>query len=350
MKWLDMEHDYGLISVAEVDEMTEVATQLDACVRPLLDEERIWKRNGRSCAFVTLATPEYAFGLKVLVRSLRTHSSYPIIVLTDRRWNFETECHGIYFVAVPGLYDSRYSPERSEIRSTLTKLWMFSFLCLDRVVFLDADCLVKKPIDDLFDLQGLSCAPDFVENPTSNRFNSGLIAFTPSRELRDKVFGEANSHVSYDHGDQGLLNSILLPIVKFLPPEYNFARHYLFFHGAEASSDAIRVLHYIIKKPWELWYRETPDVALLAADDEWTMHLTHQELLELVAHWRRSQFLAERARFESLRQRPHRLQTALSSRRLRYALAFVVAGATLAVLASAVGWLLLVVASLRTAA
>jgi hypothetical protein len=80
-----MGHDYGLISVAEVNEMTEVASQLDACVRPLLNEGQSWKRNGQNCAFVTLATPDYAFGLKVLVRSLRTHSSYPIIVLTDRR-------------------------------------------------------------------------------------------------------------------------------------------------------------------------------------------------------------------------------------------------------------------------
>jgi hypothetical protein len=347
LKWLDVDHDYGLISVAEVEQMTKVADELDSCVRPLLVEEHVWKRNGRNCAFITFATPEYALGLKVVVRTLRAHSSYPIIVLTDRRWSFETDRHDVYFICVPGLYNARYSPERSEIRGTLTKLWIFSFLCLDRVVFLDADCLIKKPIDDLFDLQGISCAPDFVENSTSNRFNSGLIAFTPSIELRDKVFGEADSHNSYDHGDQGLLNSILLPIVKFLPPEYNFARHYLFFHGAEAGSDTIRMLHYIVKKPWELWYRETPDVALLSADDEWTRQLTHEELIELVAHWRRAQFVAERPRFESLRQRPHWLQSALSSRRLRYSLAFLIAAASLTVLASAIALLLFAIASLR---
>jgi len=239
---------------------------------------------------------------------------------------------------VPGLFNEQYRPDRSEFANTLTKLWIFGISCLDRIVFLDADCLVLKSIDDLFDEGSLRCAADCVEDSETRRLNSGLIAFAPSAELRDLVFGKAYDTASYDHGDQGLLDNILRANVKYLPSEYNLTRHYALLHGPEASLDAARVIHYIVKKPWELWYREIPDVALTELDDLWTAQLSHEELLQLVAYWRRHQFIVERQRFESVQQSAGRILRTLaalfrSSRPFRYFIAAMVfIGALLAAL------------------
>jgi glycogenin len=270
-----------------------------------------------------------------------------IIVLTDRRWTFETKVSGVFFVIVPSLGNSRYAPDRPEIRATLTKLWIFGILSLDRVVYVDADCLVLKPIDDLFDLAGLWCAPDYVEEPHSRRFNSGLIAFDPTTELRDKIYGEAYVAQSYDHGDQGLLNSIVWSKVNFLPPEYSVTRHYHFFHGAEMRSLDVRLIHYIVKKPWDLWYRETPDTALNDLDDLWTAELDHGELLALVSQWRRRQFTFERSRLESLHQRRSPIAVALASRRVRYLAAAVVGGILLVLFVGSLALVLEAMAKLR---
>jgi hypothetical protein len=76
-------------------------------------------------------------------------------------------------------------------------------------------------------------------------------------------------------------------------------RHFSFFSGAELKRDQVRSIHYINKKPWELWYRESVDAALSELDDVWTRELSHEELLALVSLWRRRQSIAERARFEA---------------------------------------------------
>jgi hypothetical protein len=339
--WVPTNFNVSSLSAKNVDQLNTTAGEIDFSIQKLLDSDESFARNGKKLAFITIASPEYDFGLKVLLSSIRRYSRVPIIVLASRRWGFETTLPGTYFLVVPGLFNERYRPSRKEIGNTLTKLWIFGIMCLDRIVFLDADCLVVKSIDDLFDESGLWCAADCVEECDNRRLNSGLIAFDPSPELRDLVFEKAYETDSYDNGDQGLLDNILRSRVKYLPSEYNLTRHYAFFHGPEASIETTRVIHYIVKKPWELRYRETTDVAVVELDDLWTKQLSHEELLQLVAFWRRRQFIAERPRLESLHQRGSRAFNALnslfqSSRPFRYflALAVLVSAVSLAIIAA----------------
>ena len=209
-----------------------------------------------------------------------------------------------------------------------------------------------RSIDDLFDETGLCCAADCIEESDVRRLNSGLIAFDPSRDLRDLLFEKADQTDSYDHGDQGLLDNILRSRVKYLPSEYNLTRHYAFFHGPEASIKAVRVIHYIVKKPWELWYRETPDVALIELDDLWTEQLSHEELLQLVSYWRRRQFIAERRRLESLYRRGGQVLNTLSSafqssRRFRYFIALILLISVLSIATLAAVQIIWIIARLR---
>lgn len=298
--WLDSRYSVNRLSVRDVDVTKQVSEQIDRYVGSVVNQNPLFLRSGKKCAYVTLASPTYDFGLKVLLSSLRHNSSIPIIILATRRWEFRTTVENLFFLEVPTLFNDSYQSHRVEIGETLTKLWVFGLTSLDRVVYLDADCMVRQPVDDLFDRNGFCCAPDCIEDSDTARFNTGVMAFDPSKEIRDLIYEKAHSTDSYDHGDQGLLNNLLAPIVSFLPVEYNLTRHYGLFHGPDAHPSSARIIHYTVKKPWELWYRETPDVALLELDALWTAQLSHTDLLDLVSMWRRRQFIAERPRFESL--------------------------------------------------
>jgi hypothetical protein len=321
------------VDVSDIDGALKLCAEIDRAVAVAL--AHLPRETASRQCYVTFATPDYSLGLTVLIRSLRRYSQRPVVVLADRAWSFDAGQPNVFVVVVPRLANRSYAPARNELKVALTKLWIFGLLSLDRVVYVDADCLVLQPIDELFDRSGMWCPPDYVESAESTRFSSGLIAFSPSVELRDRIFRAAPTAESYDHADQGLLNSIISSDVNFLPPDYCVARHYYLFHGAEMQPGNIRILHYIAKKPWELWYRETSDTGLSELDDKWTAELTHAELLELVSQWRRRQFNFERPRLESLR--PGVLvATLLGNRKIR-AITLTALGVVLAVLvASAV--------------
>ena len=339
--WLESHYSINRLSIRDIDDTKRVSEQIDKYVGSLVNQNPLFIRSGKKCAYLTVASPTYDFGLKVLLSSLRRYSSIPVIVLTTRRWEFRENTENIFFLEVPTLFNEKYQSHRAEIGATLTKLWVFGLTSLDRIVYLDADCLVRQPVDDLFDRSGFCCAPDYIEDAATARFNTGVMAFDPSKELRDLIYEKAYSTDSYDHGDQGLLNNLLAPIVRYLPVEYNLTRHYSFYCGPDTRPASARIIHYIVKKPWELWYRETPDVALLDLDALWTAQLSHADLLDLVSMWRRHQFIAERSRFESLRGRGSTWASIFErSRRFRLFVTGVVAVLLLILLCAAVALVL----------
>ncbi len=62
---------------------------------------------------------------------------------------------------------------------------------LARLVFVDVDCLFLKSLDHLFDGSDILVAPDYVENRHTERFNSGMIALTPTFTLEEEIFDRA---------------------------------------------------------------------------------------------------------------------------------------------------------------
>ena len=110
----------------------------------------------------------------------------PVIILMTSPWQIRTEVSDVYAIEVPLLTRSDEHREREEFGSTYSKLWTFGLLEFDRIVFLDADMLVLKSLDALFEERDFLVCRDSVEHANPNRFNSGLLAFTPSDELFDK--------------------------------------------------------------------------------------------------------------------------------------------------------------------
>jgi hypothetical protein len=241
-------------------------------------------------AYVTVATAEYEWGLRVLLRSLRRHTAAPIVVLTTQQWDFACDDALVVFAEVPTIKNGhRYN--RPEFAHVMTKLWAFALTGFARLTYIDADSVVLGSLDDLFKMEGFWASSDHVENAKSARFNSGLMSFSPSEAMFENIVTRASTVGSSDGGDQGLLNSLFHGAARLLPPEYSLLRHFHYFGDLGDRIERVRSIHYIVKKPWELRSREPIDAALTHLDDLWTRHLTHDELLKLVSAWRRSQFI-----------------------------------------------------------
>ena len=140
---------------------------------------------------------------------------------------------------------------------SFTKLRAFELDDVDKLVLLDADTVVLRNVDDLFDRPAIAAAPDFF---MPDRFNSGVMVIAPSPELFARLTAALATLPSYDGGDQGFLNSFWpewwsMPVEHRLPAAYNL-HHFVFQFLASHDSlrrqflDQIRIVHYTLQKPW----------------------------------------------------------------------------------------------------
>ena len=297
-------HVAGTVTRCNIDQTHDVITIAEALaqtVSDLIAKENLFPGQTKRSAFVSFVTPDYRWGMIAWLRSLRKVSSKPVILLVSRAIDIPPGIPNVYQIVVPALTSDRYTAQRAEFKHTLAKLWIFALTPLTRIFFIDIDCVILGPIDHLFERDAFLVCPDYVENRSSRGFNSGVMVFNPTLALRDHIFATTPGVESNDGGDQGVLNVVLADRVTFIEERYNVLRHFYYF-AAKSKTDDMRILHYIVKKPWDLHYRESPDGFLVELDDLWTAFLTRDELLELVKEWRRSIFhISERARIESVR-------------------------------------------------
>lgn len=153
-----------------------------------------------------------------------------------------------------------------------TKLKIFNMTEYRKVVYLDADTIVTRSIEDLFECQGF-CA----NVKHSERLNSGVMVVEPSSRLFEDMVSKVQSTYSYTGGDQGFLNSYYVGFADAelfnpdLSPEIRQARPKkmerlstlynadvgLFALANKWMVDAkeLRVIHYTLGplKPWD-WY------------------------------------------------------------------------------------------------
>src|SRR3546814_17587331 len=110
---------------------------------------------------------------------------------------------------------------------------------------------VVKNIDELFHHDDMLAAPDLGIDITSD-FNSGVLSFTPSEELRSRVYSSLYILESADGGDQGFLNSLFGDEVKRLAPEYNMIKRFPVHHPNLNNLEDVKVIHYVGDNPWEI--------------------------------------------------------------------------------------------------
>ncbi|NXP80850.1 GLYG2 protein, partial [Ramphastos sulfuratus] len=149
--------------------------------------------------------------------------------------------------------------QRPELGVTFTKLHCWTLTHYSKCVFMDADTLVLCNVDELFDREEFSAAPD---SGWPDCFNSGVFVFRPSLKTYNLLLRFAAEHGSFDGGDQGLLNSFFnnwatADIGKHLPFLYNLSSSavYTYVPAFNHFGRDAKVVHFLgATKPWNYRY------------------------------------------------------------------------------------------------
>ncbi|XP_021132812.1 glycogenin-2 isoform X5 [Anas platyrhynchos] len=149
--------------------------------------------------------------------------------------------------------------QRPELGITFTKLHCWTLTHYSKCVFMDADTLVLCNVDELFDREEFSAAPD---SGWPDCFNSGVFVFRPSLKTYNLLLQFAAEHGSFDGGDQGLLNSFFsnwatADIGKHLPFIYNLSSSavYTYVPAFNHFGRDAKVVHFLgATKPWNYKY------------------------------------------------------------------------------------------------
>ncbi|KAI5073588.1 hypothetical protein GOP47_0011601 [Adiantum capillus-veneris] len=231
-----------------------------------------------SQAYVTLLYgDEFALGVRVLGKSLRdTGTTRDMVALVSQ---------GVSDLIIHVLQADGWIIERIELLANpnskrpkrfwgvYTKLKIFNMTNYKKVVYLDADTVVTKSIDDLF-----LCEKFCANLKHSERLNSGVMVLEPSKELYDDMMTKVKTLPSYTGGDQGFLNSYYSdfpnahlfnpdlseeerrsrppPAMERLSTLYNAdVGLYMLANKWMVDEAELRVIHYTLGplKPWDWW-------------------------------------------------------------------------------------------------
>ena len=206
----------------------------------------------------------YVPGIEALGQSLiQTGTSVPLTVMVTPEVPPSARqrllAHGFLLRDIQPIKNPRPDRELLYPRFALTysKLRAFDLAEYDKVVLLDADTVVLRNIDELFERPAIAAASDFF---MPDRFNSGVMVLDPSPELFVKLMTALEAAPTYDGGDQGFLNSYFsdwwaMPVEHRLPAVYNI--HHFIFQFMSAHPDFgkqfladTRIVHYTLQKPW----------------------------------------------------------------------------------------------------
>lgn len=264
----------------------------------------------RPNAFVTLVTnADYVLGATALVHSLRrTETRADIVVMhTGAVTGGELQalaalgCRLLPVEHLPLSDEFNTRHERRNLHATapftkgrkpafhspldnFCKLRLWQLTEYRRCVFIDADALVLKPVDKLFDYPEFSAAPNVYESLADfTRLNSGVFVASPSLETFDAMLQRLDQpDIFWKRTDQTFLETFF-PDWHALPVYINMLQYVWFTMPLLWDWSSISILHYQYEKPWEpnhpkaealaplidLWHRfyqdlDIPDIATLA--------------------------------------------------------------------------------------
>ncbi|KAL0321952.1 UNVERIFIED_CONTAM: Inositol phosphorylceramide glucuronosyltransferase 1 [Sesamum calycinum] len=229
-------------------------------------------------AYVTLLYgDEFLLGVRVLGKSIRdTGSTKDMVALvSDGVSNYAKkllQADG-WIVKTISLLENPNQVRPTRFWGVYTKLKIFNMTDYKKVVYLDADTIVVKNIEDLFKCQKF-CA----NLKHSERLNSGVMVVEPSEEVFKDMMTKVNTMYSYTGGDQGFLNSYFpdfanarifdpyasaeelksrpIPQMERLSTLYNAdVGLYMLANKWMVDEAELRVIHYTLGplKPWDWW-------------------------------------------------------------------------------------------------
>ncbi len=229
-----------------------------------------------ACAYVTLVTnDDYRLGALALARSLRqANAAHPLIVMaTAGAGDLDTlAAEGCRIVETrrPEFSDGfvrRHERESQHGNAPFTKggkpdfhdpldnfckfrLWQMTDY--RKLVFIDADAIVLRNVDRLFDYPAFTAAPNLYEALTDfGRMNSGVFVAEPSSRTYDSMMGELDAPGRFwRRTDQTFLQEFY-PDWHGLPYTYNVLQ-YVYFNLPDLWHwPDLKILHYQYEKPWQ---------------------------------------------------------------------------------------------------
>jgi glycogenin len=220
-------------------------------------------------SFVTLATnTNYVLGALTLAESLRSvNTTRQLTVLITREVPdaLQQRLREVFdHVELVDVLDSRDTSnlellKRPELGVTFTKLHCWRLTQFRKCVFLDADCLVLKNVDELFERDEFAAVTDI---GWPDCFNSGVFVFRPSTDTYNSLLNFAVQVGSFDGGDQGLLNLYFnnwssQDSSKRLSFIYNMTTNVAYSYAPAFKNfrENVKIVHFIgAQKPWYYSY------------------------------------------------------------------------------------------------
>ncbi|XP_053202433.1 glycogenin-1-like isoform X1 [Panonychus citri] len=241
-------------------------------------------------AFVTLSTNDnYCLGALVLAHSLRNVGTTRklVILVTPSVSSDMRKCLSKAYDLVQEV-DVMHSNEhkilevmkRPELGVTLTKLHCWRLTQFKKCIFMDADTLTLKNIDELFQKEELSAVCDI---GWPDCFNTGLFVFRPSEQTFANLCALASESGSFDGGDQGLLNTYFSDwstsdISRHLSFIYNMSSVSTYSYPAayQRFGDTVKVVHFLgALKPWMYGFNAMTRKVIPPAIGSQTQQLEH---------------------------------------------------------------------------
>jgi len=172
---------------------------------------------------------------------------------------------------LPPPHNSKGIHDRFRDQYTKLRIWSLGDeLGIKSAVYLDADTLVLRNFDELFDLPWeLGATTDVY---TDNRgfaitFNAGVLAFRPSKATFEKMTSRMEAaNYPLEQAEQAFLNLFFGTKVLRLPYMYNgnLALKHRSSEVWKEVADEMRVVHYTIVKPF--WDYDVPNGELVTPD------------------------------------------------------------------------------------
>ncbi|SET68573.1 glycosyltransferase [Paracoccus homiensis] len=227
-------------------------------------------------AFVTLVSnAAYLPGAEALLRSLRlTGSGADLVVLhrgLEQPHLARLRALGARLVHADLLptsagFDQTHARDALHRRAAFTKggkpdfhtpldnfiklrLWQLDY---DRCVFVDADAIVLRPVDKLFDMPEFCAAPNVYDGLDGFlRMNSGVFTARPdAATYADMLSRLDRPGVFWRRTDQTFLQDYF-PDWHGLSVHHNMLQYVWFMMPELWSWDDIRILHFQYEKPWQ---------------------------------------------------------------------------------------------------
>jgi glycogenin len=142
---------------------------------------------------------------------------------------------------------------RADLVATFTKIALWQQTQFRKIIYLDADTLPLRALDELFDLSASFAAAPEIGFPDC--FNSGVMVLSPSAETHKQLLDLAIQGTSFDGGDQGLLNTHFDTFhrLSFMYNVELYRAYRLYMPAMKHYMEKLAVVHFIGRdKPWDM--------------------------------------------------------------------------------------------------